>query len=51
MRGVTKYYDQPITISGFQLTRLMRGVTGADTESDDSFAVSTHTPHARRDLI
>ena len=35
--------------SEFQLTRLMRGVTGLTEEQIDSLVISTHTPHARRD--
>ena len=33
----------------FQLTRLMRGVTKPKYFCDASSAISTHTPHARRD--
>ena len=34
----------------FQLTRLMRGVTDYEYDSDSYSEISTHTPHARRDL-
>ena len=33
----------------FQLTRLMRGVTGAEKVVTNVQGISTHTPHARRD--
>ena len=51
MRGVTA---DEIKITGtieFQLTRLMRGVTVACEESQRVCTISTHTPHARRDVI
>ena len=34
----------------FQLTRLMRGVTRSLTSVKAILTISTHTPHARRDL-
>ena len=34
----------------FQLTRLMRGVTYQLFVEIDLMSISTHTPHARRDL-
>ena len=50
MRGVT---DNVKTIYGdvlFLLTRLMRGVTEKCREKNKAHCISTHTPHARRDL-
>ena len=34
----------------FQLTRLMRGVTESIIEFFTALKISTHTPHARRDV-
>ena len=51
MRGVT---CPPINLSrtfGFQLTRLMRGVTFCMCKCETEKYISTHTPHARRDLL
>ena len=50
MRGVTLIMDYFFNdYSLFQLTRLMRGVTSKDINTDRIKAISTHTPHARRD--
>ena len=35
----------------FQLTRLMRGVTSRTTSWKTPYPISTHTPHARRDVV
>ena len=52
MRGVTVRHCAFIRGSAlFQLTRLMRGVTAACSDYDESIAISTHTPHARRDVV
>ena len=37
--------------SKFLLTRLMRGVTKTDYKARTAQAISTHTPHARRDEL
>ena len=37
-------------MSRFQLTRLMRGVTAKPIERTFCTVISTHTPHARRDI-
>ena len=51
MRGVTIVWVMLILITnGFQLTRLMRGVTTAALYGIDHNSISTHTPHARRDV-
>ena len=52
MRGVTHYGDIGGRASAaFQLTRPMRGVTPAPAEGTlRVFKISTHTPHAGRDL-
>ena len=51
MRGVTPE-GHPFNIMPlFQLTRLMRGVTFSTLVSFLSYKISTHTPHARRDLL
>ena len=50
MRGVTKLALRFGNSSGFQLTRLMRGVTcKRRLQARISEIISTHTPHARRD--
>ena len=49
MRGVTRDHDYKVTDNEFQLTRLMRGVTGKKFNCSPSDKISTHTPHARRD--
>ena len=52
MRGVTGVGTKmPLGIVKFQLTRLMRGVTIVCyyLPETDKY-ISTHTPHARRDL-
>ena len=51
MRGVTLRCVSPGIRNSFLLTRLMRGVTDRDILSDMINRISTHTPHARRDLI
>ena len=35
----------------FQLTRLVRGVTGVGKRLNRHFGISTHTPRERRDII
>ena len=51
MRGVTGINLKTAQrIVKFQLTRLMRGVTIDAGSYFDRFSISTHTPHARRDL-
>ena len=50
MRGVTGGgLQQFLGKLIFQLTRLMRGVTERNTYYYHYSAISTHTPHARRD--
>ena len=50
MRGVTKS-SAPLTPALiFLLTRLMRGVTIDGVANSDEVKISTHTPHARRDM-
>ena len=50
MRGVTKDKNPHVhKFRKFQLTRLMRGVT-AGMKYGNRILISTHTPHARRDL-
>ena len=52
MRGVTILpFGYAIQLNGFQLTRLMRGVTRGATAIYQQDIISTHTPHARRDVI
>ena len=52
MRGVTeKLLKILLEKSEFQLTRLMRGVTAEMTAFKSEISISTHTPHARRDLL
>ena len=50
MRGVTVHKPIYDGNNKFQLTRLMRGVTYSSLLNSPFFIVSTHTPHARRDL-
>ena len=50
MRGVTGCKDIYALIGKFQLTRLMRGVTAKVRALRETFIISTHTPHARRDV-
>ena len=50
MRGVTKLIILMKIKMLFQLTRLMRGVTVGFAAIDTTSPISTHTPHARRDL-
>ena len=51
MRGVTDApSDTPLFYNAFLLTRLMRGVTRIQAEIKRKALISTHTPHARRDL-
>ena len=50
MRGVTIDRTVFSSQSEFQLTRLMRGVTEIDSISGRIAQISTHTPHARRDI-
>ena len=51
MRGVTFWENLDIPNVSFQLTRLMRGVTTFICFQVSTRAISTHTPHARRDSI
>ena len=51
MRGVTSRIPRQQRLFEFQLTRLMRGVTSTDCITLYAFVISTHTPHARRDLL
>ena len=50
MRGVTKVLSRKVADIKFLLTRLMRGVTNALLRLSSHTDISTHTPHARRDL-
>ena len=50
MRGVTLKKIVLLCTFKFQLTRLMRGVTVKSLKLKGFSAISTHTPHARRDL-
>ena len=50
MRGVTLRTSIRASSFAFQLTRLMRGVTYFDSYVIREHVISTHTPHARRDL-
>ena len=51
MRGVTGNRKRnPENFTLFQLTRLMRGVTNRIHRGGCSQQISTHTPHARRDV-
>ena len=49
MRGVTFNSIFGERKNGFQLTRLMRGVTMNVADFVLKHFISTHTPHARRD--
>ena len=49
MRGVTAVPLSKEREPLFQLTRLMRGVTGSACSVPSMCTISTHTPHARRD--
>ncbi len=51
MRGVTTVYEVVEEYIQFQLTRLMRGVTQFYDSNPSTPTISTHTPHARRDLL
>ena len=52
MRGVTHFLKRIKPLDRkFQLTRLMRGVTLLRRKLIDQIEISTHTPHARRDLL
>ena len=51
MRGVTlRFIYLRIQEAKFQLTRLMRGVTSLFLMYFRKVSISTHTPHARRDI-
>ena len=51
MRGVTRPdQERFLAVMTFQLTRLMRGVTQGEVDYCTDQWISTHTPHARRDL-
>ncbi len=51
MRGVTVSVITTRVYGLFQLTRLMRGVTVSVDGKYDVVYISTHTPHARRDVV
>ena len=51
MRGVTMALISVKSKYKFQLTRLMRGVTGWNYHKEIATIISTHTPHARRDIL
>ena len=51
MRGVTLSRQRSEYAILFQLTRLMRGVTSAPIVIPAKIVISTHTPHARRDIM
>ena len=52
MRGVTSHESRLQTrFAQFQLTRLMRGVTQCAEALYNVQKISTHTPHARRDIM
>ena len=51
MRGVTIMLMADRMEVIFQLTRLMRGVTGFSVLIVVAIVISTHTPHARRDSV
>ena len=50
MRGATDDYDRHKKAAVFQLTRPMRGATALALPPWERFHISTHTPHAGRDL-
>ena len=50
MRGVTTEVHSIGSRMAFQLTRLMRGVTHLGDFLNFFDVISTHTPHARRDM-
>ena len=50
MRGVTTWLMNFFALLEFQLTRLMRGVTNLYYNILLLCTISTHTPHARRDV-
>ena len=51
MRGATWGEWQAINGHRFLLTRPMRGATTFYTLKNGEFVISTHTPHAGRDLF
>ena len=51
MRGVTPLRLYPEVTAQFLLTRLMRGVTIHFPLPNFFIFISTHTPHARRDVL
>ena len=51
MRGVTVCRARTSAALVFLLTRLMRGVTAWDNDGGVLAIISTHTPHARRDIM
>ena len=51
MRGVTFHAAVIRRLCKFLLTRLMRGVTAELERSIADIEISTHTPHARRDIL
>ena len=51
MRGVTLQSSLVFQSFLFQLTRLMRGVTSSAIGAVELEEISTHTPHARRDVF
>ena len=50
MRGVTCDRFVLQKMWSFLLTRLMRGVTAENQRLCEILTISTHTPHARRDM-
>ena len=50
MRGVTRFGSKRSVFVAFQLTRPMRGVTVLPLPINGSRIISTHTPHAGRDI-
>ena len=51
MRGVTPHIHAILSVPQFLLTRLMRGVTPSVQSWKVPDTISTHTPHARRDIF
>ena len=51
MRGATDVCSQRSASTGFQLTRPMRGATYRQCNLYVKIRISTHTPHAGRDLV
>ena len=51
MRGATKSTARRLAASRFLLTRLMRGATEERVDEKYFLSISTHAPHARRDIV